>query len=232
MPSSSRFAVALHVLTLLETEGGRPVTSDYIAASVNTNPVIIRRSLGDLRRAALVEIRHGAGAGWSLARDPEDISLLEQGTEHGGAVRGLEIQRQTALAAIDTEKIRAPRADKRRPRPRIVAVARLLDMGAYEVSLSDTIGVAHPLSVNVETFGTARIADEKIAALINEFFDLRPGAIIRDLGLRKPIYRKTAAYGHFGRTPERGPRGGTLFSWERTDRAAELLRHVGRLSAA
>jgi S-adenosylmethionine synthetase len=89
-----------------------------------------------------------------------------------------------------------------------------------EVQVSYAIGVAHPLSVNVETFGTARIADEKIAALINEFFDLRPGAIIRDLGLRKPIYRKTAAYGHFGRDD-------IEFPWERTDKAGALKSAAG-----
>ena len=89
-----------------------------------------------------------------------------------------------------------------------------------EVQVSYAIGVAHPLSVNVETFGTARIADEKIAELITEFFDLRPGAIIRDLGLRKPIYQKTAAYGHFGRDD-------IEFPWERTDKAAELKLAAG-----
>ncbi|HET9590095.1 MAG TPA: methionine adenosyltransferase [Anaerolineales bacterium] len=89
-----------------------------------------------------------------------------------------------------------------------------------EVQVAYAIGVAHPLSVNVETFGTARIADEKIAALINDCFDLRPGAIIRDLGLRKPIYRKTAAYGHFGRDD-------IEFPWERTDRAEDLRAAAG-----
>ena len=89
-----------------------------------------------------------------------------------------------------------------------------------EVQVSYAIGVAHPLSVNVETFGTARIADEKISDLINEFFDLRPGAIIRDLGLRKPIYRKTAAYGHFGRDD-------IEFPWERTDKAEALKSAAG-----
>ena len=89
-----------------------------------------------------------------------------------------------------------------------------------EVQVAYAIGVAHPLSVNVETFGTAKIADEKIAALINEFFDLRPGAIIRDLGLRKPIYRKTAAYGHFGRDD-------IEFPWERTDKAEALKQAAG-----
>ena len=89
-----------------------------------------------------------------------------------------------------------------------------------EVQVAYAIGVAHPLSVNVETFGTAKIADEKISALISEFFDLRPGAIIRDLGLRKPIYRKTAAYGHFGRDD-------IEFPWERTDKAEALRQAAG-----
>jgi S-adenosylmethionine synthetase len=89
-----------------------------------------------------------------------------------------------------------------------------------EVQVAYAIGVAHPLSVNVETFGTAKIADEKISALINEFFDLRPGAIIRDLGLRRPIYQKTAAYGHFGRDD-------IQFPWERTDKAEALKSAAG-----
>jgi S-adenosylmethionine synthetase len=89
-----------------------------------------------------------------------------------------------------------------------------------EVQLAYAIGVAHPLSVNVETFGTAKVADEKISALINEFFDLRPGAIIRDLGLRKPIYQKTASYGHFGRDD-------IEFPWERTDKAEALKSAAG-----
>jgi S-adenosylmethionine synthetase len=89
-----------------------------------------------------------------------------------------------------------------------------------EVQVAYAIGVAHPLSVNVETFGTAKIADENIAALITEFFDLRPGAIIRDLGLRKPIYQKTAAYGHFGRDD-------IEFPWERTDKAEDLKSAAG-----
>jgi Rrf2 family protein len=71
--------VATHVLTwlaLARRRGQEVLTSQQVAASVNTNPVIIRRSLGELRRAGLVAVRHGAGAGWSLAREPEDITLL------------------------------------------------------------------------------------------------------------------------------------------------------------
>ena len=90
-----------------------------------------------------------------------------------------------------------------------------------EIQLAYAIGVAHPLSVNCETFGTGRIPDEEIASLILEHFDLRPGAIIRDLGLRRPIYQQTAAYGHFGREDLDLP-------WERIDKA-ELLRQAAGL---
>jgi S-adenosylmethionine synthetase len=85
----------------------------------------------------------------------------------------------------------------------------------FELQLAYAIGVARPLAVNVETFGTGRISDDRIAALVGEHFDLRPGAIIETLGLRAPIYRATAAYGHFGRSDLDLP-------WERTDRAQAL----------
>ncbi len=91
-----------------------------------------------------------------------------------------------------------------------------------EIQVAYAIGVAHPLSVNVETFGTGSISDEKIAELVLEHFDLRPGAIIRDLNLRRPIYQQVAAYGHFGRDDLDLP-------WERTDKA-ELLRQAARLN--
>ncbi len=85
-----------------------------------------------------------------------------------------------------------------------------------EVQLAYAIGVARPLSLMVETFGTAKIPEEKIVALVNKHFDLRPAAIIQTLGLRSPIYKQIAAYGHFGRED-------LGLSWERTDKA-ELLR--------
>ena len=84
-----------------------------------------------------------------------------------------------------------------------------------EVQVSYAIGMAKPLSINVETFGTGAVSDDKINKAIRDVFDLRPGAIIRDLDLRRPIYRKTAAYGHFGRTDVQLP-------WEQTDRAEAL----------
>jgi len=89
-----------------------------------------------------------------------------------------------------------------------------------EIQVAYAIGVAHPLSVNIETFGTGKIPDEKIAGLVLEHFDLRPGAIIRDLDLRRPIYQKTAAYGHFGRDD-------VQFPWENTDKAPTLKSAAG-----
>ncbi|MET9800363.1 Rrf2 family transcriptional regulator [Streptomyces sp. NPDC006368] len=80
MAANSRLTIATHVLAwlaLARHRGQEVLTSEQVATSVNTNPVIIRRSLGDLRRAGLVEVRHGAGGGWSLARGPEEVTLLE-----------------------------------------------------------------------------------------------------------------------------------------------------------
>ena len=89
-----------------------------------------------------------------------------------------------------------------------------------EVMLSYAIGVAEPTSIAVETFGTGRAPDSKILAAVRKHFDLRPGAIIRDLDLRRPIYQQTAAYGHFGRNDLHVP-------WENTDRAADLATTAG-----
>lgn len=89
-----------------------------------------------------------------------------------------------------------------------------------EIQFAYAIGVAQPVSIMVDTFGTGKISDEAITNLLHEHFDLRPEAIIRDLDLRKPIYKKTAAYGHFGRNDE-------LFSWERTDKAEILAKAAG-----
>ncbi len=93
-----------------------------------------------------------------------------------------------------------------------------------EIELAYAIGVSHPLSVMVDTFGTGTVDDSVIESAVKRVFDLRPGAIIRDLDLRRPIFEKTAAYGHFGRElPE--------FTWERRDRVEELRAAVEELGA-
>jgi S-adenosylmethionine synthetase len=94
-----------------------------------------------------------------------------------------------------------------------------------ELQVAYAIGVAHPVSLNVETFGTHRVDPVAIEAVVREHFDLRPAAILRDLDLRRPIYRATAAYGHFGRDQEG-------FTWERTDRAEGLSRALGAGAAS
>ena len=123
-----------------------------------------------------------------------------------------------AFSGKDPTKVDRSAAYAARYVAKNIVAAGLADR--VEVQVAYAIGMARPLSVNVETFGTAKIADEKIASLVDEHFDLRPGAIIRDLGLRKPIYRKTAAYGHFGRDD-------IEFPWERTDKAAALKKAAG-----
>jgi len=89
-----------------------------------------------------------------------------------------------------------------------------------EVQIAYAIGVAHPLNVSVDTFGTGKISDEKIVDLINKHFDLTPGGIIRDLNLRRPIYKPLACYGHFGRLD-------LDLSWEKTDKAEVLRKSAG-----
>jgi S-adenosylmethionine synthetase len=89
-----------------------------------------------------------------------------------------------------------------------------------EVQVSYAIGVARPTSIAVETFGTGKVSDEVIVKLIRDNFDLRPGAIIRDLDLLRPIYRQTAAYGHFGRTDLDLP-------WEKLDKVDTLKEQAG-----
>src|SRR5689334_9210986 len=98
-----------------------------------------------------------------------------------------------------------------------------------EVQVAYAIGVARPVSVMVETFGTTTVPEAAIMRAVGEVFDLTPRGIMADLELRKPIYERTAAYGHFGRDPEKvgsGKNAKTFFTWERTDRVKQLLKAV------
>lgn len=99
-----------------------------------------------------------------------------------------------------------------------VVAAGLADR--FELQISYAIGKSHPVSIMCETFGTGKVSDELIDRLVNEHFDLRPAAIIHHLDLKRPIYRQTAAYGHFGRDDLDVP-------WERTDKAAALAKAAG-----
>ena len=123
-----------------------------------------------------------------------------------------------AFSGKDPTKVDRSAAYAARWAAKNVVAAGLADR--CEIQVAYAIGVSHPLSINVETFGTGKIGDEKIAALVSQIFDLRPGAIIRDLNLRRPIFRQTAAYGHFGRDDLNLP-------WEQTNKAAELRAAAG-----
>lgn len=123
-----------------------------------------------------------------------------------------------AFSGKDPTKVDRSAAYAARWAAKNVVSAGLADL--CEIQVAYAIGVARPVSVNVETFNTGKIPDKRIAELVHETFDLRPGAIIRDLDLLKPIYRKVAAYGHFGRDD-------LDLTWERTDKAGALKKAAG-----
>ncbi len=123
-----------------------------------------------------------------------------------------------AFSGKDPTKVDRSAAYAARHVAKNVVAAGLADRCQIQVAYA--IGVAHPMSVLVECFGTANVPQALVEQLVSEHFDLRPAAILRDLDLRRPIYRETAAYGHFGRT-------GDGFTWERTDKADALRQAAG-----
>jgi S-adenosylmethionine synthetase len=125
-----------------------------------------------------------------------------------------------AFSGKDATKVDRSAAYAARYVAKNVVAAGLADR--LELQLAYVIGVARPISLNVETFGTGKVSDATVRKLIEEHFDFRPGAIIERFGLRRPLYRQTAVYGHFGR-PE--------FPWEKTDLAATLAKAVGAKAA-
>jgi S-adenosylmethionine synthetase len=128
-----------------------------------------------------------------------------------------------AFSGKDPSKVDRSAAYAARYVAKNVVAAGLADR--CEVQVAYAIGVAHPVSVMVETFGTEKVGRARIAELVDEFFDLRPGAFREYLKLHRPIYQKTAAYGHFGREDHD-------FTWEKTDKAADLRRAAGLEQAA
>ena len=120
-----------------------------------------------------------------------------------------------AFSGKDSTKVDRSAAYMARYICKNVVAAGLAD--ECELQLAYAIGVANPVSLFVETFGSGRVSDEKLAAIIRENFDLRPAAIIEKLGLRRPVFRETAAYGHFGRAQ---------FPWEQTDMAGALKKYL------
>ena len=136
---------------------------------------------------------------------------------YGGAAR----HGGGAFSGKDPSKVDRSAAYAARYVAKNVVAAELADR--CEVQLAYAIGVAHPVSIMVETFGTGKVPDADLTAAVKQVFDLRPGAFRRYLDLHRPIYQATAAYGHFGRE-------GEDFTWERTDRV-DALREAAGLAA-
>jgi S-adenosylmethionine synthetase len=133
---------------------------------------------------------------------------------YGGAAR----HGGGAFSGKDPTKVDRSAAYAARYVAKNLVAAELADRA--EVNVAYAIGVAHPVSLAVRTFGTEKVPVDRIEQLVDEHFDLRPAAILRDLDLRRPIYTKTAAYGHFGRDDHD-------FTWERTDKADALRAAAG-----
>jgi len=138
---------------------------------------------------------------------------------YGGAAR----HGGGAFSGKDPTKVDRSAAYAARYVAKNIVAAGLADR--CEVNVAYAIGVAHPVSIAVQTFNTEHIPTDQLEALVREHFDLRPAAILRDLDLRRPIFTKTAAYGHFGREDRD-------FTWERTDKADALRAAAGATSAA
>ena len=213
-------------------EGGRPVKVETIVISTQHAPSV--EDMGvireDMKEHVIGPVMDAAGVPWDDAElfvNPTgrfvvggpmgDTGLTGRkiivdtyggfGRHGGGAFSGKDCTKADRSAAFAARWV-----------AKNVVAAGLADR--CEVQLAYAIGVARPLSLMVDTFGTARVPEPDIEAAIEHVFDLRPGAIIRDLDLRRPIFEKTAAYGHFGREdPD--------FTWEKTDRVAELRAACG-----
>ncbi|MBP0047232.1 methionine adenosyltransferase [Marinobacterium sp. AK62] len=221
-------------------ENGKPVAIDAVVLSTQHNPDVTQADLQEAVQELI--IKHVLPA-----------ELLHKGTQFhinptgkfviGGPVgdcglTGRKIIVDTyggmarhgggAFSGKDPSKVDRSAAYAGRYVAKNIVAAGLADR--CEIQVSYAIGVAEPTSVSVNTFGTGKISDEKIIGLVREHFDLRPYAITRMLDLLHPMYRQTAAYGHFGRDPFEMTVGDdtfTAFPWEMTDKAAALKDAAG-----
>ena len=213
-------------------EGGKPVAVETIVISTQHAPEIEDMAIieADMREHVIAPVMEAAGIPWEGA----DLYVNPTGRFVVGGpmgdtgLTGRKIIVDTyggmgrhgggAFSGKDCTKVDRSAAYAARWVAKNVVAAGLAER--CEIELAYAIGVSHPLSIMVDTFGTGVVDEATITEAVKRVFDLRPGAIIRDLDLRRPIYEKTAAYGHFGREDED-------FTWERTDRVAELRAACG-----
>ena len=213
-------------------EDGRPVAVETIVISTQHAPEVDSMDAikSDLVEHVIEPVMTAAGVPW----DGADLYVNPTGRFVVGGpmgdtgLTGRKIIVDTyggygrhgggAFSGKDCTKVDRSAAYAARWVAKNVVAAGLADR--CEVELAYAIGVSHPLSIMVDTFGTAKVDEQIIEDAVKSVFDLRPGAIIRDLDLRRPIFEKTAAYGHFGRED-------ADFTWERTERVEELRKACG-----
>ncbi len=212
----------------LRYENGKPVAVDAVVLSTQHNPDI---KLDDLREAVLENIvKEVLPSDWLHADTKFHINptviFVIGGPVGDCGLTGRKIIVDTyggmarhgggAFSGKDPSKVDRSAAYAGRYVAKNIVAAGLADR--CEIQVSYAIGVAEPTSISINTFGTHKVSEQKIAELVREHFDLRPRGIIEMLDLRKPIYRPTAAYGHFGREG---------FSWENTDKVDALKAGAG-----
>ena len=211
----------------LRYENGKPVAIDAVVVSTQHAPNI---ALADLQEAVREEIiNHVLPEEWLHAGTQYHINPTGQfiigGPMGDCGLTGRKIIVDTyggmahhgggAFSGKDPTKVDRSAAYAGRYVAKNIVAAGLADR--CEIQVSYAIGVSEPTSISVNTFGTGKLPDDAIVALVRENFDLRPRGLIEMLDLRRPIYQPTASYGHFGREAEN-------FTWEKTDRAAELKK--------
>ncbi len=214
----------------LRYEGGKPVAVDAIVLSTQHDPGIKHSDLSEAVREEI--IKHVIPEEWIHSKTKFHINPTGQFIiggpvgdcgltgrkiivdSYGGAAR----HGGGAFSGKDPSKVDRSAAYAGRYVAKNIVAAGLADK--CEIQVSYAIGVAEPTSISINTFGTNKIDENQIAQLVRDHFDLRPRGIIEMLDLRRPIYRATAAYGHFGREE-------TGFTWEKTDRAAALRAAAG-----
>ncbi|WP_137819343.1 methionine adenosyltransferase [Pseudomonas sp. 2FG] len=221
-------------------ENGKPVAVDAVVLSTQHSPEV---SYKDLREAVMeLIIKHVLPAEW-LHKDTQ-FHINPTGTfVIGGPVGdcgltgrkiivdsygGMARHGGGAFSGKDPSKVDRSAAYAGRYVAKNIVAAGLAER--CEIQVSYAIGVAQPTSVSINTFGTNKVAEDTIIKLVRDVFDLRPYAITKMLDLLHPMYRATAAYGHFGRTPEEVTVDGdtfTTFTWEKTDKAAALRAAAG-----
>ena len=213
-------------------KGGKPVAVETIVISTQPAPEIEDMAIieADMREHVIAPVMEAAGIPWEGA----DLYVNPTGRFVVGGpmgdtgLTGRKIIVDTyggmgrhgggAFSGKDCTKVDRSAAYAARWVAKNVVAAGLAER--CEIELAYAIGVSHPLSIMVDTFGTGVVDEATITEAVKHVFDLRPGAIIRDLDLRRPIYEKTAAYGHFGRED-------ADFTWERTDRVDALRAACG-----